>query len=106
MGWGFTRNAFYVASVRPLHAAATLVAYGAFVGAAVLVTMRRDMEFWTGAVISLIGVYMLYETIIPMFAVGLRGDLMFWLQPILMLIGGAAVWRIGSALRAQAVSAR
>lgn len=106
MGLGFTRNALYVASVRPLHVATTLVAYGAFVGAAVLVTMRRDLEIWIGAVISLIGIYMVYETIIPMFAIGLRGDLMFWLQPVLMLIGAAAVWRIGSVLRAQAVSAR
>jgi hypothetical protein len=106
MGWGFTRNGPYAASVRSLHVAARLVAYGAFVGVALLVAMRHDVEFWTGAVISLIGVYMFYETIIPMFAVGLRGDLMFWLQPVLLFIGGAAVWRIGSALHAQAVPAR
>lgn len=106
MGWSFTKNTLYAASVRQLHVAVMLAAYGAFIGAAVLLTMRRDIERWTGAVISLIGVYMLYETIVTMFAVGLRGDLMFWMQPVLMLIGAAAVWRIGSVLHAQAISAR
>jgi hypothetical protein len=54
----------------------------------------------------LIGIHMLYDTIRLMFVAELRGDLMFWLQPVLMLIGPAAVWRIGSVLNAQAVSER
>jgi hypothetical protein len=41
-----------------------------------------------------------------MFVVELRGDLMFWVRPVIMLIGGAAVWRIGSVLNARAVSER
>ena len=38
----------------------------------------------------------------------LRGDTMFWVQPILMLIGGAAIWRMGSSsiLHAQAALER
>jgi hypothetical protein len=111
MGWGFARNALYAASERSLRIAATLVGYGAFIGAAVLVTMRRDIEVWAGAVISLIGVHMLYDTIRLMFVaaelrVFVAADLMFLVQPVLMLIGGAAVWRIGSVLNAQAVSER
>lgn len=111
MGWSFTRNALYAAPERALRITATLVGYGAFIGAAVWVTMRRDIEVWAGAVISLIGIHMLYGTIRPMFVAAaelreLRGDLMFWVQPVLMLIGGAAVWRIGSVLNARAVSER
>jgi putative Mn2+ efflux pump MntP len=104
MGWSFTKNAHYATSVRALFLAATLVEYGAFIGAAVLVTLRREIELWAGAAISLIAAHMLYNTLRLMFVVELRGDLMFWVQPVLMLIGGAAVWRIGSVLRTQAVS--
>lgn len=101
-GLGFSRNATYAALVRPVSVAAMLVKYGALVGAALLVTLRREVEIWTGATIGLIGLYMLYQAIQMMFAIGFRGDTSFWLQPILMLIGGVAIWRIGSNLRAQA----
>jgi hypothetical protein len=37
-----------------------------------------------------------------MFVVEFPGGLMFWLQPVLMLVGAAAVWRMGSVLLAQA----
>jgi putative Mn2+ efflux pump MntP len=106
MGWSFTKNALFATSVRALRFAAILVGYGAFIGTAVLVTMRRDIEVWAGAIISLIGIHILYDSIRLMFVVELRGDLMFWVQPVIMLIGGAAVWRIGSVLNAQAVSER
>jgi hypothetical protein len=106
MGLNFTKHALYATSARALFVAAAFVEYGAFIAAAVLVTMRRDIEVWAGAVISLIGLYILYGIVRPMFIVELRGDTMFWLQPVLMLIGGAAVWRIGSILNAQAVSER
>lgn len=107
MGWSFTKNALYVTSARALRVAATFVEYGAFIGAAVLVTVRRDVEVWAGVVISLIGVHVLYDTMRMLFVVEMRGgDLTFWLQPVVMLIGGAAVWRIGSVLNAQAPSER
>jgi len=105
-GLSFTRNALYATPARILRIAANIVAYGAFIGAAILVMLQRDIERWTGAAISLIGVYMLYQTIAPMFAVGLRGDTTFWLLPVILLIGGAAVWRMGSVLNAPAVSMR
>jgi hypothetical protein len=106
MGWSFIRNPLYATSVRPVHLAAMFVEYAAFIGTAVLVTMRRDLETWTGAVIALVGVYMLYETMSGMFAIGFRGDMAFWLQPVVLLFGSAAVWRIGSLLHAQNVSQR
>lgn len=107
MGWTFTRDPLYGAFVRPLSVAIKLVEYGAFAGAAVLITMRRDIEPWTGIAISLIGVYMLYQIIWPMFTGSLgSGVAMFWLQPVMMLIGGAAVWRIGALLHAQPASER
>jgi hypothetical protein len=73
-----------------------------------VITMHRGIERWTGAAISLISVYMLYKTEAPMFLVGIpgyRGDgPLFWLEPVIMLVGGAAIWRMGSILRAQAHS--
>ena len=98
IGWRFPKDGLVVASIRSLHFAAILVAYGAFIGAALLIVTRHDVELWTGAVISLIGVYMSYEIIRSMFAAGLRGDSMFWLLPVILLIGAAAVSRIGSFL--------
>ena len=109
MGSIFTKNPLYATSARAVAVAATLVKYGTFIGAAVLITMRRDIEPWTGAAISLISAYMLYKAIRPMFLVELpgHGDApMFWLQPVVMLVGGAAVWRMGSVLRAQVVPER
>jgi hypothetical protein len=35
---------------------------------------------------------------------GHRHGLMFWLEPVIMLVGGAAVWRMGSVLRVQDAS--
>jgi hypothetical protein len=45
---------------------------------------------------------MIYQTMKPLLVAGLAGDMMFWLLPVLMLVGSAAVWRMGSVLRAQA----
>jgi hypothetical protein len=109
MGWNFTTSALYVAAARALSISAALVKYGAFIGAAVLISLRRNIEHWAGAAISLISAYLLYKAISPMFLVSIlgRGDgLMFWLQPVLMLVGGTAVWRMGSVLRAQAIPER
>jgi hypothetical protein len=37
-----------------------------------------------------------------MFGVTFAGALMFWVQPVLMLVGAAAAWRMGSVLLEQA----
>jgi hypothetical protein len=104
VGLSLTGNTLYLTSVQAVGVTATFVKYGAFLGAAVLITMRRDIELWTGATISLISGYMLCKVLTPLFLVGPPGygdGLMFWLQPVVMLVGGAAVWRMGSVLRAQ-----
>src|SRR5262249_30990362 len=106
MGWSFTKYLLNLAFARPFYAAMMLVEYSSFIGAAVMITLRRDMERWIAVVIGLIGVYMLYQALWPMFEVGLYGGMMFWLQPVLFLVGAAAVWRIGSLLHAQAASQR
>lgn len=102
MGWSFTRNASYIVFARALVAAVAIVKYGAVIGAAVLITMRRDVEPWVAAAISLICAYLIYTMIGPMLAVEFAGTLMFWMQPVLMLVGAAAVWRMGTVLREQA----
>jgi hypothetical protein len=109
MGWTFTHNAAYATVARVVAVAATLVKYGAFIAAAALITLRRDVERWTGAVISLVSAYMLYNALRPLFVVDRFGQgdgLAFWLQPVIMLVGGAAVWRLGSLLRAPTTTAQ
>jgi hypothetical protein len=104
MGWSFTRSALYITPARAVAVSAVLVKYGAFIGAIMLISLRRNIECWAAAVISLISVYFLYQAIGAMFfpIIPGRGDgLMFWLQPVVVLIGGAAVWRVGSILRTQ-----
>ena len=108
-GSGFTNDALYATLARAVSVAATSVSYGAFIGAAVLITMRRDIERWTGAVISLVGAATLCKALSLLFPGELLGGgdgLLFWLQPVIMLVGGAALWRMGSLLRAQALAER
>jgi len=83
-----------------------LVKYGAFIGAAVMVTLTRNMERWIAVTIGLVGLILIYEIIMWTLATGSRGDTMFWLKPVLFLVGGAAVWRIGSLLHVQSASQR
>ena len=101
MGWSFITSTPYFVLARSVFVAAALLKYGAIIGAAVLITMRHEIEPWAGAAISLISAYMIYSLARSVLAVGYPGELMFWLQPILMLVGGAAVWRMGTALHAR-----
>lgn len=87
--------------------ASTFVKYGAFIGAAVLISMRRDVERWTAAVISLVSAYLLWKGVytIILLRIPEQGNaFMFWLQPVAIFVGGAAVWRMGSVLRGQPCS--
>jgi hypothetical protein len=108
MEWSFTASAFYLSASRSLSFSAALVKYAAFIGAAMLITLRRDIERWTGIAISLISAFMLYGALRPLFVVDHFGssDGLMFLQPALMLIGGAAVWRMGSLLRTPSVPER
>jgi hypothetical protein len=109
MGWTFIHNAAYATVARVVAVAATLVKYGAFIAAAALITLRRDVERWTGAAIGLVSAYMLYNALRPLFVADRFGQgdgLSFWLQPVIMLVGGAAVWRLGSLLRGPTTTAQ
>lgn len=73
MGWSFTNSGLYVTAARALSVSSALVKYGAFIGAAVLISLRRNVEHWAGAAISLISAYLLYKAISSMFLVNISG---------------------------------
>ena len=102
MGWTFTRDGSYVALTRTVRVASALVTYGAFIAAVVLITMRRHIEPWAGVAISLISALLLYLTMMSAIGVTLGRDAAVLLPPVLMLAGGAAIWRLGTVLRTQA----
>jgi hypothetical protein len=109
MGWSFTQHFYYVLLASAANTAAIFVKYGAFISGAMLVVIRRDIERWTGIVISLISAYLLYRDLRPLFVddgfsyyVGST----FWLWPGVMLVGAAAIWRMGSLLNISPVQAR
>ena len=109
MGWRFTQDFGYASLAWTANTAAIFVKYGAFITAAMLVVLHRDIERWTGIVISLIGAYLLYRGLRPLFVddgftyyVGLT----FWVWPGVMLVGAAAVWRMGSLLNTSPIQAR
>ena len=97
----FTKSQLY--ALYTVILAVMLVECAAFIGAAVMITIRRDIERWAAVAISLAGVHLLYQAIRPYLFGYPTDETMFWLQPVVMLIGGAAVWRMGSVLRAQAL---
>jgi hypothetical protein len=104
MGWNLGSSQIYVSTARVISVTASIVKYGSFIAAAVVITLRRDVESWAGVVISLISAFHLYQILRPYFVTEVLrqpSDLLFWLQPIVMLVGGAAVWRIGSVLNIQ-----
>jgi hypothetical protein len=100
MDWTFTSGASYVALTRTVRIAAAFVTYGAFIAAVVLITMRRHIEPWAGVAISLISALLLYLTVMSTFGLTLVRDAAFLVPPVLMLAGGAAIWRMGTVLRA------
>ena len=100
-GWTFTGNPLYETPARAVGFAAMLVEYGAFIAATVLITARRSIEHWTAAAIILI---LLYKAAGQFFMINLAtqaDELAFWFEPVVMFVGGAAVWRMGSVLRSQ-----
>jgi hypothetical protein len=109
MGWTFIGNPLYTLPSRAVFVASTFVKYGAFIAAAVLITKRRDVERWTGAVISLVSLYLLYKSVFSLVllrSLDQGNGILFWLQPVILFVGGAAVWRVGSVLRAQSFPER
>ena len=109
MGWRFTQGFDFASLAWIANTAAIFVKYGAFIGAAMLIVVRRDIERWTGVVISLISAYLLYRNLRPLFVddgFTLYAGLAFWVWPGVMLVGAAAVWRLGSLLNTSPVEVR
>jgi hypothetical protein len=102
MRWTFIGNPLYTMTSRTVFAASSIVEYGAFIGAAVLITIRHDLERWSCVAISLVSSFLLYKRVYLLILLRpLENGYGFvsWLQPIAIFIGAAAVWRMGVVLR-------
>ena len=102
--WPFFQSPYYFMTSRTLFAASTTVEYGAFIGAAILITIRHDVERWSCVAISLASLFLLYKrvyTLILFRPLENVHGFASWLQPVVIFIGAAAVWRMGIILRGQ-----
>jgi hypothetical protein len=100
--WPFFGTPSYFMTSRTVFAASSIVEYGAFIGAAVLITIRYDVERWSCVAISLVSSFLLYKRVYMLIMLRpLENVYGFasWLQPIAIFIGAAAVWRMGVILR-------
>jgi len=100
--WPFFRNPTYYMTSRAVHTVSAVVEYGAFIAAAVLITVRHDLERWSCVAISLVSAFLLYKRVyIVILSRPLENVYGFvsWLQPIAFFIGAVAVWRMGVILR-------
>jgi drug/metabolite transporter (DMT)-like permease len=100
MGWRFS-SALYLPIARTIIISSAIVEYGAISAAAVLLCLRRDIEFWAPAVVGFIGIFFIYTSVDALFFVHRGPEVLLFLKPVIMLVGGAAVWRIGSILNSQ-----
>jgi hypothetical protein len=104
--WPFFKSPSYFMTSRTVFAASAIVEYGAFVGAAVLITIRHDVERWSCVAISLVSSFLLYKRVYMLvLLIPLENVYGFvsWLQAIAIFIGAAAVWRMGVILRGHPV---
>ena len=100
--WPFFQSPYYFMTSRTVFAASSVVEYGAFIGAAILITIRHDLERWSCVAISLVSSLLLFKRVYLLILLRqLESSYGFvsWLQPIAIFIGAAAVWRMGVILR-------
>jgi hypothetical protein len=100
--WPFFETPYYFMAGRTVFAASTVVEYGAFMGAAVLITIRRDVESWAAVAICLVSSFLIFNrfyTLILLRQLESSYGFLSWLQPVAIFIAAAAVWRMGSLLR-------
>jgi hypothetical protein len=100
--WPFFGTPSYIMTSRTVFAASSVVEYGAFIGAAILITIRHDLERWSCVAISLVSSFLIYKRVYLFILLRpLENGYGFvsWLQPIAIFIGAAAVWRMGVILR-------
>ena len=104
IGWDFTNNALYRASTLALRALADVVIYGAIIIASIIIRRKHNLEYWISVTLCSISIFFMYTTISALLQVSFAGQgdgLAFWLRPVILLVGGAAVWRMGSILCVQ-----
>ena len=90
---------------RVVTGAGSLVEYGAFIAAAILITIHHDVERWTCVPISLVSAFLLYKRVyilILLRALEQGHGFILWLQPVAIFVCAAAVWRMGVILRGRA----
>lgn len=100
--WSFFRTPSYFMTSRTVFAAGAIVEYGAFIAAALFLTLRHDVERWSCVAISLVSAFLLYKRIYMLILLRPLENVygfVSWLQPIAIFIGAAAVWRMGVILR-------
>jgi hypothetical protein len=100
--WPFFETPYYFMAGRTVFAASTVVEYGAFMGAAVLITIRRDVEIWAAVAICLVSSFLIFNrfyTLILLRQLESSYGFVSWLQPIAIFIGAVAVWRMAVILR-------
>jgi len=100
-GWSAPVAGLSLYLIQTIAVAVSLVQYGAFIGATVLISLRYHIERWISVTISLVAIYLLCGALRTMFPPQRPTDVGWWLQPIVVLVGAAAVWRLGTVLRAR-----
>jgi hypothetical protein len=79
-----------------------MIEYGAFIAAAVLITIRHDLERWSCVAIGLVSSFLLYKTVYSLILLRPHENVygfVSWLEPVAIFIGAVAVWRLGIILR-------
>jgi hypothetical protein len=106
IGATWTRSPAYIAIMGWLRWPVIIAPYGAFIAAPVIVVVRRNIEWWVLIPIVGAAVWRLYPVVLGprIFGYSVFDGVLFWLQPVIFFIAAAAVWRIGSVLRAGAAN--
>jgi hypothetical protein len=114
-GYGLTVNLrfafyspYYTIIGRPLTLLGAILSYISYVGFVIVISRRRHIEIWISAVVTAVGIYLIYKVVKLMLWIPIEGQhdgLIAWPEPVIMFIGGVAVWRLGSVLSAQATTA-
>lgn len=87
----------YVLLIRIIAAPVMLVQYAAFAAAAITVAEKYRVERWTVAVICLICIVKALQALNSiMFPFGRYTEMFFWFEPLVLLVGGLAVWRMST----------
>jgi hypothetical protein len=100
-------SAYYTIIGRPLTLLGAVLSYISYVSLVIVISRTRHIEIWISAVVTAVGSYLIYKVVVLMLWIPIEGQhdgLIGWPEPVIMFIGGVAVWRLGSVLSAQATT--